>query len=308
MVNDIKRQVLEALRSRTGPMSGAELGSKLGISRVAVWKHVRDLLAHGYSIESSAQGYRLVDSPDLLAPWELRERRGKVHHFDEVGSTMDVARELASKGAEAGTVVLAERQVKGKGRLGRSWLSPRGGIYFSIVLKPRLSPVHAAKVTLMASVAVAQGIRKESGLPAELKWPNDVLIHERKVCGILAEMAAEADAVTFVVVGVGMNVNTVVAEERATSLREETGRSVSRRSLLEAILDEIEGLEGLLDSKELIERWKSLSATIGRRVRIVGMGEEVEGEAVDLGSGGELVVKEPDGSLRRVVAGDCFHV
>lgn len=308
MVNEMRRQLLQLLRSRGVPMSGTELGRELGISRVAVWKHVRDLLAHGYSIERSTQGYQLVGSPDLLVPWELKQRHGKVHYFDEVGSTMDVARELARKGAEAGTVVVAEQQGKGKGRLGRSWLSPRGGIYFSLVLRPPISPVHAAKMMLMASVAVAQAIRKELGLPAELKWPNDVLISGRKVCGILAEMAAEADAVTFVVLGIGINVNAPVAEERATSLHEELGRDVSRSRLLDCILDEIERLEGVLGSGEVLERWKSLSATIGRRVRIVGPEGEIEGQAVDIERGGELMVRESDGSLRPVVTGDCFHV
>lgn len=308
MVNQPKAAILGLLRSSGSPVSGTQLGRELGMSRVAIWKHVRDLMARGYDIERSGLGYRLVSAPDLLLPWELRGVRGEVHHFDEVGSTMDVARELARKGAGTGTIVVAERQSGGKGRLGRQWLSPPGGIYCSLILRPRISPAHAARTALMVSVAVAQAIRKVLGLPAELKWPNDVLIQGRKVCGVLAEMQAEADAVDFVVLGMGINVNTSVSEARATSLREELGRQVSRSHVLEAILSEVEALEGLLGTQELLEKWKSLSATLNRSVRIVGLGEEIEGEAVDVGSGGELIVRGRDGLLRSVVAGDCFHL
>ncbi len=221
----MKADILKALRESGDYVSGEWLSRELGISRVSVWKHIRNLKQDGYVVEASPRGYRLISSPDLLLPCEFPDLEQKIHHFGEIGSTMAVARELARKGVEEGTIVIAESQTSGRGRLNREWFSPRGGIYFAIILKPKISPIYAPRINLMASVAVAKAIRTFCGLKAELKWPNDVLLAGRKVCGILAEMEAEVDAINYVNLGIGINVNASVSqcEKGATSLRDELG-------------------------------------------------------------------------------------
>ena len=264
----------------------------------------------GYIIEASPKGYRLVSSPDLLLAYEFPGWEEKIHHFDELGSTMHVARELAKKGAEEGTVIIAEAQSQGKGRLGREWLSPQGGIYFTIILRPKISPMYAPRINLMASVAVAKTIGRLHGLKAELKWPNDVLIRGKKVCGILAEMDAEIDKVNSINLGIGINANTIISEyeERVTSLREELGREISRKEFLLSLLGEISEQQALLAKADLLEEWKSLSTTLNKEVKIVAPGEEISGRAIDIDITGALVVQSRDGSLRNVFAGDCIHL
>ena len=306
----MKSKILKVLRASGDYVSGEMLSRELGVSRISVWKHIHNLKEAGYIIEASPRGYRLISSPDLLLPCEFPDLRQKIHHFQEISSTMDVARELARKGAQEGTIVIAETQSQGRGRLSREWFSPKGGIYFTIILRPKISPINAPRLNLMASVAVAKAIRKLFGLKAELKWPNDVLIAGRKVCGILAEMEAEIDAVNFVNLGVGINANFSVSqfEERATSLQDELGREVSRREFLNSVLTEIDKQQSSLIRVDLLEEWKNLSATLNKDVRIIAPGEEITGRAIDIDTDGALVVKDKDGSLRRAIAGDCIHL
>ena len=234
---------------------------------------------------------------------------GKIHHFHQVGSTMDVARELARKGAAEGTVVVAERQTRGRGRLNRQWHSPPGGIYLTIILRPKITPVYAPRLSLMASVAVANTIRELFGLDARLKWPNDVLIGGKKVCGILAEMDAGTDTVNFVNLGLGVNANSTISQfESATSLRDELGKSISRKEFLASLLEEISRQYALLTEPELLERWRSLSATLNRRVKVTTQSEVIEGQAVDIEDTGALLVRDCDGMVRAVLAGDCVHL
>lgn len=312
MVNTdtVRSKILKALRETGDYVSGEVLGRELGVSRISVWKHIHNLKEVGYIIEASPKGYRLISSPDLLLPYELPDLRQKIIHFREIGSTMDVARELARKGAREGTMVIAETQSHGRGRLSREWLSPEGGIYFTLILRPKISPAYAPRINLMASVAVAKAIRESFGLKAELKWPNDVLIEGRKVCGILAEMEAEIDAVNFVNLGVGINANFSISqfEGRATSLRDELRMEISRKELLSSIVTEINKQQGLLIRVDLLEQWKALSATLNKDVRIIAPGEEIIGRAIDIEADGALIVKDKDGSLRRAIAGDCIHL
>jgi BirA family biotin operon repressor/biotin-[acetyl-CoA-carboxylase] ligase len=306
----MKGQILKALRERSGYVSGETLSEQLGTSRVSVWKHIRALKEAGYVIEASPRGYRLVSSPDLLLPYEFPDLEQRIHYFPEIGSTMDAARELARKGAREGTIVLAEAQTHGRGRLSRRWLSPEGGIYFTIILRPRISPAYAPRINLMVSVAVAVIIKKLFRLKAELKWPNDVLIEGKKVCGILAEMDAEMDVVNFVNVGIGINANTSVPqfEKTATSLKDMLGRVISRKEFLRALLTEIERRQAQLMEPDLLAEWKKLSVTLDEDVRIMSLGEEVTGRAIDIDATGALVVRVKDGSLRTVLVGDCIHL
>jgi len=310
MVNEIRGKILRVLRQSSSCVSGEVLSRELGMSRVSVWKHIHSLQQEGYIIESSPKGYRLVSSPDLLLPYEFPGWEGKIHHFAELGSAMHVARELAKKGAEEGTIIIAETQSQGRGRLGREWLSPKGGIYFTIILRPKLSPMYAPRINLMASVAVAKTIGRLYGLKAELKWPNDVLVGGRKVCGILAEIDAEIDKVNSINLGIGINVNTVISEyeEKATSLREELGREISRKEFLLSLLREISEQQVLLTEADLLEEWKSLSITLNKEVKIAAPGEEIVGRAIDIDVSGALIVESQDGSLREVFAGDCIHL
>ena len=306
----MKGQILNALRECGGYLSGETLSEQLGISRVSVWKHIHGLKKDGYVIQASPRGYKLVSSPDLLLPCEFPDLEQRIHYLPQIGSTMDTARELAKKGAAEGTIVIAEAQTRGRGRLNREWLSPVGGIYFTIILRLRISPAYAPRINLMAAIAVAGTIRKLFGLKAELKWPNDVLIAGKKVCGILAEMDAEMDVVNFVNVGIGINANSSIPhfEKTATSLKDALGREVSRKELLSALLVEMERQQPLLMTANLLKQWKKLSVTLDKEVRVISLGEEVMGQAVDIDATGALILKGKDGSLRTVLVGDCIHL
>jgi BirA family biotin operon repressor/biotin-[acetyl-CoA-carboxylase] ligase len=306
----MKGQILKALRECSGYLSGEILSERLGISRVSIWKHIRSLKKDGYVIEASPRGYRLISSPDLLLPYEFPDLEQRVHYFPEIGSTMDVARELAKKGAKGGTIVIAEAQTRGRGRLSREWLSPEGGIYFTLVLRPRISPAYAPRINLMASIAVAATIRKLFGLNAELKWPNDVLVEGKKVCGILSEMDAEMDVVNFVNVGIGINANTSIPqfEKTATSLKNALRREISRKEFLNALLVEVERRQAVLMEADLLEEWKKFSVTLNKDVRIVAPGEVIVGQAIDIDTTGALIIKERDGSSKKAMAGDCIHL
>ncbi len=306
----MKGKILEALRESGNYLSGETLSKQLGISRVSIWKHVRSLKGDGYIIEASPKGYRLLSSPDLLLPYEFSGLEQEIHYFQEIGSTMDAARELAKRGAGEGTIVIAEAQSRGRGRLSREWLSPKGGIYFTIILRPKISPAYAPRINLMAAVAVATTIRELFGLKAELKWPNDVLVEGRKVCGILAEMNAETDVINFVNVGIGINANTSVPlfEKMTTSLKGELGKEISRKELLIALLVEIRRWQALLMEADLLEEWKKLSTTLNKDVKVVAPGEAIEGWAIDVDTTGALIIRERNGSLRNAMAGDCIHL
>ncbi len=304
----MRQKILEALYQNKGYISGETLSKNLGISRVAIWKHIQTLRKDGYVIESSARGYRLLSAPDLLLPEELPNLGMKVYHFKEVTSTMDIARKLAQKEKE--TIVIAETQTKGRGRLGRYWHSAKGGIYFSLILKPKISPLQAHLVNLMAGIAVAKAIRDLFNLKATLKWPNDVLVNERKVCGILAEMEAEADIVKFINLGIGINANNEISyyEKNAISLKEVLGKEISRKELFLQILKEIKKRKGLLGRPELIQEWKRFSSTFNYQVRIITIHGTIEGQPLDIDHDGALILRTREGDLKRIVAGDCVHL
>jgi len=302
----MRKGILRALYQAKGYISGELISKRLGISRVAVWKHIQTLKREGYIIDASPKGYKLVSSPDLLLPDEFIGLRQKVYYLKEVSSTMDVAKKLAKRGKEA--IVIAETQTSGRGRLGRRWHSEKGGIYFTIILRPKIGPAHAQIINLMAAVSVARAIRALFNLEAKLKWPNDVLIRGKKVCGILAEMEAEMDVIKFVNLGIGINANNPISlyEEGATSIKEELGRDISRKELLMCVLNEIEKRRSLL-GKEIISEWKALSSTINKKVRIIMQDEVVEGEAIDIDTDGALILRANKG-IRRIIAGDCIHL
>lgn len=305
-------------RAGEGYISGEEVSRALGVSRTAVWKYVEDLRRSGYTIEAHPRlGYRLLARPDKLFPAEVRAglktaRLGQVvHYFEEVTSTNDVAKDLAGRGAPEGTLVVAEAQTKGRGRRGRSWASPAGtGIWASLILRPRLVPSQTPVLTFTAAVAGAEAIRDLTGLPAGIKWPNDLLIRGRKVAGILTEMSAELDDVHHVVLGIGINVNIPSFPEEiaeiATSLSREGGQNVSRRRLLQAFLEYFESWYDRLPqaAEDLRDRWRAFSVTLGRRVTVTSPRLTLTGLAKDIDREGALLLETDGGELVRILSGD----
>jgi BirA family biotin operon repressor/biotin-[acetyl-CoA-carboxylase] ligase len=302
-------ELLSILRQQGAPISGEVLGRTLGVSRVAIWKQVKELRARGYDIPATPEGYRLQSSPDLLLPGEFPGWEDRVHHFAETDSTMRVARELARKGAPHGTLVTAETQTGGRGRLDRSWVSPPGGVYMTLVTRPGAGVVMAPRINLVASVAVSLAIEQLLGVTARVKWPNDVLVHGKKLCGILAEMDAEVDAIRFVNVGIGLNANSHVSEIHigATSLAELLGHPVDRKAIARSVVEGILARMPVLDKPQVLSEWRDHSFTLGREVIISGRDDVVRGVAVDIDDFGALVVRRQDGSVTHVVAGDCVH-
>jgi BirA family transcriptional regulator, biotin operon repressor / biotin---[acetyl-CoA-carboxylase] ligase len=300
-------------------VSGEAISDKLGLTRAAVWKHVEALRSHGYRIDAiPARGYRLAEVPDRITPLELRPLLNThdvgqaLHWYEEIDSTNDRARELAEEGAEHGTVVIAEAQTAGRGRRGRGWASPaRKNLYFSIVLRPDLPPARAPELTLVASVAICEALR-QAGVGAGIKWPNDVVASGRKIGGILTELAAEPDRVSWVVLGVGVNVNARAEDfpeelrAEATSVLLERGQPAPRALLAAACFTAIEDWldvhsdEGFAPVREA---WRERSVTLGRTVVAKIEGREIEGTAEDIDESGALLVRGATG-VERIHSGD----
>ena len=305
----MKGQILKILRTESNVVSGETLSSHLKISRVSVWKHIKKLREFGYHIQATPKGYRVINDPDVLYPWEFGDRELKIHYFDKVTSTMDVAGNLARNNAPHFTVVIAGRQSKGRGRLKRTWISSQGGLYFTIILRPQIPPVLSSRVNFAASMILARTLRNMFHIDATVKWPNDILVHEKKVSGLLSEMEAETDRVKFINIGMGVNVNNdpTPREPMATSLKKILGRNISRKQLLSGFLDEFEHRmnNGTLDN--VISEWKTYAMTIGRQVTIVTPNDKFKGIAMDVDDTGALMLKLADGSIKKIVYGDCFH-
>ena len=304
----MKSQILKLLRESGDVLSGNTLCARLGTSRVAVWKHIQKLQEMGYDIESSARGYRLRSSPDSLHPWEFPGREKRVTYLPETPSTMDLAKELARKGCPAFTTVVAGRQTQGRGRLRRAWSSEDGGLYFTVVLRPLLPVLWSSRVNFLASLTLATILREGYGVEAGLKWPNDMLVQGRKLGGLLAEMESEGGQVNFINIGIGLNVNNdpPAVEPPAVSLKALLGHAVPRREILARFLDELERRIAAEPWGTVIAEWKTRSVTLNRPVRIVTAKDDVSGFAVDVDENGALLLRQPDGSTRTVIHGDCF--
>jgi BirA family biotin operon repressor/biotin-[acetyl-CoA-carboxylase] ligase len=305
----VKGQILNLLKTEAEVVSGEMLSARLGISRVSVWKHIKKLQEVGYNIEATPKGYLFISAPDALYPWEFGEKKHNIHYFDEVDSTMDIARELARKQCPHFTVVIAGRQKKGRGRMKRSWLSSEGGLYFTIVVRPKIPPALSSRVNFAASMILAQTLRKMFNINAMVKWPNDVLVDGKKISGILSEMEAEIDRVSFISIGLGINVNNdpTPYEPMATSLKKILGKEVPRMKVLKAFLDHFEDAVNDAEFDNVVSEWKRYTETLNRHVRIVTAHEVSEGLAVDVDDNGALILKLADGSVKKIIYGDCFH-
>jgi BirA family transcriptional regulator, biotin operon repressor / biotin---[acetyl-CoA-carboxylase] ligase len=303
-------------------ISGEQISRALNVTRTAVWKHIQSLKEDGYVFEAAPRlGYRLLSAPDRLRPEEItrllrtRVLGRHVHCYEEVDSTQNLAHKLIREGAPEGTLVLAERQTTGRGRMGRHWHSPKGkGIYMSLVVKPAI-PIHLMPhLTLLSAVALCRAIRIQvPGLNPGIKWPNDLLINGKKISGILMESSAENESLQYIVAGVGIGCNFLPEDypeelkDKATSLLISSGGKVDRAGLIAEFLYQLEELyelyleQGFAPIRTL---WEASSATIGQEVRMITHGGAYEGTAVSLDDWGGLIIRQSDGSLRTIYSAD----
>jgi BirA family biotin operon repressor/biotin-[acetyl-CoA-carboxylase] ligase len=318
-------EILQLLReSPSSFLSGEEISSRLEVSRTAVWKRIKHLRSLGYEIEAfTRSGYRLARSPDILSPSEVKpilktKWMGKtIHYFQTLDSTNSKAYQLALSGAQEGEVVISESQKMGRGRLGRQWFSPAFvNLYLSAILRPKIPPHQASLITLMAAVATADAIQKYSGLLPQIKWPNDILLGDRKIAGLLNEIHSEMDRIHFVILGIGVNLNmdekifSKEIRDVATSLKNEMGKAVSRKDFLQSLLVKLEGWYEIFLKEgglPILEAWRERAKIGGRHVKITFFGETLSGIAVDVDSDGALILETEDGERKRVVAGDVEY-
>jgi len=300
-----------------GYVSGEDLSHELGISRAGVWKHIESLREEGYEIEAFPHlGYRLISIPDRLTEIELKWQlktdiiARKIYSYKETSSTNDAAYHLAASGEKEGSVVIAESQTAGRGRMGRFWVSPKSkGAYFSVILRPDILPKEVSSITLFSALSVAKTIREMANLAAFIKWPNDVLINNKKICGILTEMNAETDKINFVIIGIGININTKeeLLPKGATSIMEAQGAEISRIELVKGIFKNLDKYYKLFNSgqiAEIIREYKEFSNFLGKRIQVAYHDAKLEGYAIDVDKEGALILRMDSGLNERVLAGD----
>lgn len=316
----MKTKILTCLRQQDGFISGQELSEQLGVSRTAVWKAVRRLREDGYTIDAVRnRGYRLADSGDIFNEEELKsslhtKKAGRhLFFFDEVDSTNNKAKQLAEAGVPDGTLVVAETQCAGKGRRGRQWLSPKGsGIWMSLVLRPEITPDRAAMLTLVAALAVSDGIKAAAGLQTEIKWPNDIVMNGKKLCGILTEMNTEMEDINYVVVGIGINVNMrdfpAAIRAVATSLAQEGKQPVKRARLIGEVLQAWEQYYAVYlqeaDMTGLLQLYNDRLVNRNRQVKVLAQEGTYSGIAHGIDRLGRLLVEKEDRTVEAVVSGE----
>ena len=303
-------------------ITGERLSKNLGISRVAVWKQIQNLKKLGYLVDAnSKKGYCIISRPDILLPTEIQNNLhtkyiGKrIYYYSRVNSTNSVAKNaINDKSIELqdGSIIIANEQTTGRGRLGRAWHSPLGGIWMSLILFPVLEPAYIAKITLMTAVVLVRSIKKLFDIPILIKWPNDIIIENKKLCGILTEMSAESDRINYVIVGIGVNTN--IAREQfpeeirgqSISLQEIIGKQISKIKLTRLLLENFEKSYGLLQRKQfadILKDWKLNAHTLGKRITVVSGKRTISGEAIDVTTEGALVIKAEDGKIVNILSG-----
>jgi len=317
----LRTKILKLLRCHPDVyVSGEMISKQLFVSRTAIWKHIQAIKQAGYAIESHPRkGYCLRHVPDLLIPEEVVANLETswlgqdISYFASIGSTNDEAKKMAANGKATGAIVLAEKQILGRGRMAREWFSPDGaGIWLSVILRPNLLPKDAPKITLLAAVAVNRAIIKCTGLATGIKWPNDIVFQDKKIAGILTEMNSEMDAINYIVLGIGINVNVKLDEfptevqTIASSLSMLTGHSISRVQLLAEILLQLEQLyeEACRDGfAHAFSEWRRMTITLGQLIDVISPEQSFSGAAIDIDENGALLVDTNHG-LVSVLAGD----
>jgi len=304
----MKSQLLKLLRENATIRSGQQLSDRLGVSRVSVWKQIRALGSAGYEIETTPKGYRLRSSPDIPYPWEFPRWENMIHYFPSVVSTMENARALAQKGCPEMSVVTADRQTGGRGRLNRQWISNKGGLYLTVVLRPRIELPAIARVNFQVAAVIARLLGHLYHVQAGTKWPNDILIDGKKVCGMLSEVSAEGDMIAYINIGIGLNLNNTPPGNlsEATSVKAKVGCPVARNRFLSAFLDALEThlQQGQWD--DTFAEWKQYAVNFGQRVTVQTLHETIKGTALDVDSSGALMVAKKSGEVVHIAFGDCF--
>ena len=321
----MKDKVLEALYEKKGEYIHIDnLASQLEIPVAEAREHINSLKNEGYTIKTSSnEEFKLKEDLTLLLPHKLKDELNtsyigkEIHYFREVDSTNEVAKKLAREGAPEGTIIIAESQSRGKGRRGKKWVSPLGGAWLSIILRPDTLPINAPQLTFIAGVAAAKTIKDEYGLDAGIKWPNDVLIDNKKVCGVLTEISTEIDAIDYIVTGIGIDANVDVnllppeLQETTTSLKSELDHDISRMILVQKFLGNFEAMYDKFNEgnfQVILKKWRQLSKTIGSNVEIRKGTARVRGEAVGVNSKGALILELEDGTLKKIISGECRHI
>lgn len=319
MKKDPEAIILERLKQHNDYVSGENLAQALHMSRQGLWKHISALIDKGYDIAATPHlGYKLLSSPDKLYPWEVKyglntKRIGKqFYHYEVIESTQNAAWQLGLNGADEGTVVFSESQKKGRGRMQRQWISPPGGIYFSLLLRPRfLSVPQAPQIALLAALGCINGIQKATNLQFQVKWPNDIYLNNAKLGGILCEINAEIDRINFVVVGVGLNINSRDLPGGATSLFRATKKKYSRVSIARSVLEQIEVCYLRAEKGELaslLQEWEKFCLLWGKRIQVKIFDTSIEGEAMGIDSQGYLRLRRDNGFIERISSGDVVKV
>ncbi len=321
----MKNKVLESLYENKGEyVAIKKISSELEIPQSSVQEHIRSLLNEGYTIECSENDEALLkEELTLILPHKLKDALNtnyigkEIHYFREVDSTNEVAKGLAEEGAAEGTVVIAEKQRKGKGRRGKPWISPIGGAWMSIILRPDTLPMNAPQLTFTAGVAAAKTIKNEYGLDVGIKWPNDILIENKKVCGILTEISTERDSIDYIIAGIGIDANVdlshLPAELRneTTSLQMELHEEIPRMILVRKFLENFENMYNQFNQgnfQKILQKWRKYSKTIGNYVEIRKGTEFIQGEAVGVNREGVLILELQDGTLKKIISGECRHI
>ncbi len=315
-----KTEILTILSNSDSYVSGQYLCEQLGVSRTAVWKVINRLKEEGYLIDSvSNKGYRLLSQPDvitneaILSKMQTKYMGRQVYCYDEVSSTNTVAKRLADEGKAEGTLIVSDKQNQGKGRRGRSWVSQKGtGVFMTVILKPQMKPAYAPMLTLVAALAVNDAIANLTGLETKIKWPNDIVVNKKNVCGILTELSAEVDYINYIVVGIGINVSTRDFKEelsdKATSILLESDKSISRAQLIAKTMEYLEGYyEQFLkthDLSEIKEAYTKVLINKDQAVKIVSEEDSYTGIARGITEEGHLLVEKENHELVKVYAGE----
>ncbi len=322
MRTSIRQQLIEALSGAGGEfLSGQALAEIIGCSRTAIWKHIEELRKDGFVLEAVRnKGYRIVSTPedisenDILFGLETDRFGRNVHYYESLGSTQKAAHQLAYDGAPEGTLVIAEEQTSGRGRLGREWHSLSGkGIWMSLIVRPDLPPQQAPQFTLVTAVAIARAIEEVTGITPEIKWPNDVLINGKKVVGILTELQAESDKISSLIIGIGMNANhehddfPLAVKQTATSLFIEKGEKIPRARLIQAFLKNFERYYSLYITegfKPIRILWESYAISIGKRVKATTVTGIIAGRALGITDEGVLKIEDDEGVIHNIYSAD----
>lgn len=316
----MKIEILKLLKESKDYISGQQLCDRFHVSRTAVWKVIEQLKKEGYEIEAVRnKGYRLVESPDIMTKAELesvintRWAGKEILYYDETDSTNIQAKYEGEKGARHGTLIVADRQTAGRGRRGRSWESPRGiCIYMTLLLRPEISPIKAPMLTLVMAVSVAEAVREITGMEACIKWPNDIVLNKKKICGILTEMSTDIEGINYVVTGAGINVNQDTFPdnicETATSLLIEGGERIQRSGLIASVMERYEeNYQIFMETEDLSglrEKYNGMLVNCGKEVRVLEPGNEYCAHAFGINDKGELVVETPEGERKQIYAGE----